>query len=574
MGRAPCCEKVGLKRGPWTPEEDEKLVSFINQHGHGSWRALPKKAGLLRCGKSCRLRWTNYLRPDIKRGEFTTSEENAILQLHALLGNRWSAIASHLPKRTDNEIKNYWNTHLKKKLVKMGLDPVTHKPLADSVLMNNSCDIIEKSSGTHVDNRIGSSSSNKSSIVSGGDVKASSSCKDNACQLLLRGASPIVKVSPATMHLTQWESVRLEAEMRLTQEAKMRAKGVWRRKEGSGSACAGSVYNLSLFKASSSLLDAAATGSSMHSSALGALQAASAVELMHALHNWEKSLQGQAGVLWPESWRVVTGSCTPHSSESSSSSSPPAAAAPACTSSASLDHESLKKQQQQQQQPISASEQRIPTSTTCNAAPTPISACLSKKLSWSDALMPPKDPSGKPPSHEFYNLETSRSLGSGSFSSLMLDAVLGRSSLAQGSNAAKVISVEGHVCCGAKEEPRSSDARMKSTATAAAYDRSDKPNVDEASNVSAVTGDMQDNDDDDTCSNNEEEDEDENEEDEESSLSVDGTSDLFKDLPRLKRDATTTPVSYTAMLSEEISDYWSNIVLKEQVSSPTIHMTF
>ncbi|CAA0825595.1 myb domain protein 16 [Striga hermonthica] len=128
MGRSPCCDKVGLKKGPWTPEEDQKLLAYIQKHGHGSWRALPPKAGLQRCGKSCRLRWTNYLRPDIKRGEFSLQEQQTIIQLHALLGNRWSAIASHLPKRTDNEIKNYWNTHLKKKLTKMGIDPTTHRP--------------------------------------------------------------------------------------------------------------------------------------------------------------------------------------------------------------------------------------------------------------------------------------------------------------------------------------------------------------------------------------------------------------------------------------------------------------
>ena len=88
MGRAPCCEKMGLKRGPWTPEEDKILVAHIHSHGHGNWRALPKQAGLLRCGKSCRLRWINYLRPDIKRGNFTDEEEQSIIQLHQLLGNR------------------------------------------------------------------------------------------------------------------------------------------------------------------------------------------------------------------------------------------------------------------------------------------------------------------------------------------------------------------------------------------------------------------------------------------------------------------------------------------------------
>ncbi|KAK6124013.1 hypothetical protein DH2020_042229 [Rehmannia glutinosa] len=142
MGRAPCCDKNGLKKGPWTPEEDQKLIDYIQKNGYGNWRTLPKNAGLQRCGKSCRLRWTNYLRPDIKRGRFSFEEEETIIQLHSVLGNKWSAIAARLPGRTDNEIKNYWNTHIRKRLLRMGIDPVTHSPRLDlldlSTILKNS----------------------------------------------------------------------------------------------------------------------------------------------------------------------------------------------------------------------------------------------------------------------------------------------------------------------------------------------------------------------------------------------------------------------------------------------------
>ncbi|KAK1377806.1 MYB transcription factor [Heracleum sosnowskyi] len=115
MGRSPCCSKVGINTGAWTTAEDKTLIDYILLHGEGRWRNLPKTAGLNRCGKSCRLRWLNYLRPDIKRGNISDDEEDLIIRLHKLLGNRWSLIAGRLPGRTDNEIKNYWNTTLRKK---------------------------------------------------------------------------------------------------------------------------------------------------------------------------------------------------------------------------------------------------------------------------------------------------------------------------------------------------------------------------------------------------------------------------------------------------------------------------
>ncbi|KAK6925039.1 SANT/Myb domain [Dillenia turbinata] len=182
MGTTPCCDVEGLKRGPWTPDEDEKLLAYIQNYGHGCWRSLPPKAGLQRCGKSCRLRWINYLRPDIKRGGFSLQEEQTIIQLHALLGNRWSAIAANLPKRTDNEIKNYWNTHIRKVLNKRGIDPVTHKLKSATVL-----------------------------TTPNGDAKAAAHLS----------------------HMAQWEKARLQAEARLVKQSRLKCP--WPSKSGSSS---------------------------------------------------------------------------------------------------------------------------------------------------------------------------------------------------------------------------------------------------------------------------------------------------------------------------------------------------
>ncbi|CAN6200767.1 unnamed protein product [Urochloa humidicola] len=105
----------GLKKGPWTQAEDKLLVDHVRRHGEGNWNAVRRETGLQRCGKSCRLRWANHLRPNLRKGPFSPEEERQILRLHGLIGNKWARISSHLPGRTDNEIKNYWNTRLKRR---------------------------------------------------------------------------------------------------------------------------------------------------------------------------------------------------------------------------------------------------------------------------------------------------------------------------------------------------------------------------------------------------------------------------------------------------------------------------
>ncbi|XP_022767268.1 transcription factor MYB27-like [Durio zibethinus] len=106
-----------LRKGPWHEEEDERLITFVKLLGSRRWDYVARASGLKRSGKSCRLRWLNYLRPNIKHGHISAEEEKIILQLHERWGNKWSMIARRLPGRTDNEIKNYCRTHLRKKAV-------------------------------------------------------------------------------------------------------------------------------------------------------------------------------------------------------------------------------------------------------------------------------------------------------------------------------------------------------------------------------------------------------------------------------------------------------------------------
>ncbi|KAL9146994.1 hypothetical protein ABFS82_13G146400 [Erythranthe guttata] len=189
-GRAPCCDRSKVRTGPWSTAEDLRLTTFIQKNGHTNWRALPKHAGLLRCGKSCRLRWVNYLSPNVKRGNFSREEEQTIINMHSSIGNKWSKIASCLPGRTDNEIKNVWNTHLKKRLLITANDNIITE--AEQAQSSSPCSSISSHSTTGEDQEMGRVENPGST-----EVITSSTQDDNRREL--------VENIPADIDVDLWE---------------------------------------------------------------------------------------------------------------------------------------------------------------------------------------------------------------------------------------------------------------------------------------------------------------------------------------------------------------------------------
>ncbi|XP_010532300.1 PREDICTED: transcription factor MYB35 [Tarenaya hassleriana] len=119
------------RNGSWSDEDDAKTLAPASKHVPRNSVATSKKTGIRRCGKSCRLRWAdNCASTSLKHESFTPEEEDLIIRMHAAIGSRWPLIAQQLQGKTENDVKMFWKSKLKKKLTEMGIDPVTHRPFS------------------------------------------------------------------------------------------------------------------------------------------------------------------------------------------------------------------------------------------------------------------------------------------------------------------------------------------------------------------------------------------------------------------------------------------------------------